>query len=130
MKIKASKIKVGTPLAESDRFLWDVAEIIRKTPKAITNANKEENFIKRVFKYTTILLVLLIGMAVTYFMIYVDSATYTIVSVADGCAIGTSPEGFQAAYSAGEYQIGDTVTTYIGFNPLGASDDILFRLDR
>lgn len=36
MIIKASEIKVGTQLAESDGFLFEVAEIIKETPKTIT----------------------------------------------------------------------------------------------
>lgn len=84
---------------------------------------------KNALKYAVLLLAVVIALTIAYCILYVDFATYTIVSVADGCAIGTSPEGFQAAYSSAEYQIGDTVTTYIGFNPFGASDDILFRFD-
>lgn len=86
---------------------------------------------KALLKYTFILLAIVVALALVYCMLYVDSATYTIVSVEDSCAIGTSPEGFQAAYSAEKYQVGDTVTTYIAFNPFGASsDDIWFRFDR
>lgn len=36
MIIKASDIKVGTQLAESDGFLFDVVEIVKETPKSIT----------------------------------------------------------------------------------------------
>lgn len=36
MIIKASEIKVGTQLAESDGFLFDVAEIVKETEKSIT----------------------------------------------------------------------------------------------
>ena len=34
--ISASEIKVGSQLAEADGFLWDVAEIVKETPKTIT----------------------------------------------------------------------------------------------
>lgn len=85
---------------------------------------------KKTLKYTAVLLAIVVVLTIAYCILYVDSATYTIVSISDGCAIGTSPEGFRAAYSSAEYQIGDTVTTYIGFNPFGASDDILFRFDQ
>lgn len=34
--ITAAEIKVGTQLAEADGFLWDVAEIVKQTPKTIT----------------------------------------------------------------------------------------------
>ena len=34
--IKASEIKVGSQLAESDGFLFDVVEIVKETPKTIT----------------------------------------------------------------------------------------------
>lgn len=34
--LKASEIKIGTQLAESDGFLWDVVNIIKETPKTIT----------------------------------------------------------------------------------------------
>lgn len=34
--IKASEIKVGSRLAESDGFLFDVVEIVKETPKTIT----------------------------------------------------------------------------------------------
>lgn len=36
MIITADKIHVGTQLAEADSFLWDVAEIVKETPKTIT----------------------------------------------------------------------------------------------
>lgn len=36
MIIKAQDIKVGTQLAEADGFLWEVAEIVKETPKTIT----------------------------------------------------------------------------------------------
>lgn len=36
MIIKASDIKVGTQLAESDGFLFDVVEIVKETEKTIT----------------------------------------------------------------------------------------------
>lgn len=36
MLIKAKDIKVGSQLAESDGFMWDVAEIIKQTEKSIT----------------------------------------------------------------------------------------------
>lgn len=36
MVIKASEIKIGTQLAEADGFLWEVAEIVKETPKTIT----------------------------------------------------------------------------------------------
>lgn len=36
MIIKASEIRVGTQLAEADGFLFDVAEIVKETPKTIT----------------------------------------------------------------------------------------------
>jgi len=36
MIITASQIKVGTQLAESDGFLFDVTEIVKETPKTIT----------------------------------------------------------------------------------------------
>lgn len=36
MIIKANEIKVGTQLAESDGFLWTVAEIVKQTEKTIT----------------------------------------------------------------------------------------------
>jgi hypothetical protein len=36
MIIKASEITVGTQLAESDGFLWDVTEIIKETKSSIT----------------------------------------------------------------------------------------------
>lgn len=36
MTIKASEIKIGTQLAEADGFLFDVAEIVKETPKTIT----------------------------------------------------------------------------------------------
>lgn len=36
MIITADKIHVGTQLAEADGFLFDVAEIVRETPKTIT----------------------------------------------------------------------------------------------
>ena len=36
MIIKAEQIKVGSQLAESDGFLWDVVEIVKETPKTIT----------------------------------------------------------------------------------------------
>ena len=36
MIITADKIHVGTQLAEADGFLWDVAEIVKETPKTIT----------------------------------------------------------------------------------------------
>lgn len=36
MIITADKIRVGTQLAEADGFLWDVAEIVKETPKTIT----------------------------------------------------------------------------------------------
>lgn len=36
MTIKANEIKVGTQLAESDGFLWDVTEIVKETPKTVT----------------------------------------------------------------------------------------------
>lgn len=36
MIITAAQIKIGTQLAESDGFLWDVAEIVKETPKTIT----------------------------------------------------------------------------------------------
>lgn len=36
MIIKANDIKVGTQLAEADGFLFDVAEIVKETPKTIT----------------------------------------------------------------------------------------------
>lgn len=36
MIIKASDIKVGTQLAESDGFLFDVVEIVKQTEKTIT----------------------------------------------------------------------------------------------
>ena len=36
MIISASEIKVGSQLAESDGFLFDVVEIVKKTPKTIT----------------------------------------------------------------------------------------------
>lgn len=34
--ITASDIQVGTQLAESDGFLWEVVEIVKETPKTIT----------------------------------------------------------------------------------------------
>lgn len=34
--IKAGEIKVGSQLAESDGFLFDVVEIVKETPKTIT----------------------------------------------------------------------------------------------
>lgn len=36
MLIKAKDIKVGSQLAESDGFLWDVVEIVKQTEKSIT----------------------------------------------------------------------------------------------
>ena len=36
MIIKAENIRVGTQLAEADGFLFDVAEIVKETPKTIT----------------------------------------------------------------------------------------------
>ena len=36
MIIKAADIKIGTQLAESDGFLFDVTEIIKETEKSIT----------------------------------------------------------------------------------------------
>jgi len=36
MIVKASDIKVGTQLAESDGFLFDVVEIVKETEKTIT----------------------------------------------------------------------------------------------
>ena len=36
MIINACDIKVGTQLAESDGFLWDVVEVVKETPKTIT----------------------------------------------------------------------------------------------
>lgn len=36
MIITADKIHVGTQLAEADGFLFDVAEIVKETPKTIT----------------------------------------------------------------------------------------------
>ena len=36
MIIKASEIKIGTQLAESDGFLFEVVEIVKETPKTIT----------------------------------------------------------------------------------------------
>lgn len=33
--IQANEIQVGTQLAESDGFLWEVVEIIKETPKTI-----------------------------------------------------------------------------------------------
>lgn len=36
MIIKAKDIKVGTQLAESDGFLFDVVEIVKETEKTIT----------------------------------------------------------------------------------------------
>lgn len=36
MIITANQIKVGTQLAESDGFLFNVVEIIKETPKTIT----------------------------------------------------------------------------------------------
>lgn len=84
---------------------------------------------KKALKYTVVLLAIVVALTIAYCILYVDFATYTIVTVSDGGAIGTSPEGFQAAYSADEYHVGDTVKTYIGFNPFGASDDIWFRFD-
>lgn len=36
MIMKASDIKVGTQLAESDGFIFDVVEIVKETPKSIT----------------------------------------------------------------------------------------------
>ncbi|NBI63164.1 hypothetical protein D3Z38_08925 [Clostridiales bacterium] len=36
MIIKAEQIKKGTQLAEADGFLWEVAEIVKETPKTIT----------------------------------------------------------------------------------------------
>lgn len=36
MIIKASEIRKGTQLAEADGFLFDVAEIVKETPKTIT----------------------------------------------------------------------------------------------
>jgi hypothetical protein len=36
MIILASEIKIGTQLAESDGFLFDVVEIVKETPKTIT----------------------------------------------------------------------------------------------
>jgi hypothetical protein len=36
MIITASQIRVGTQLAESDGFLFNVVEIIKETPKTIT----------------------------------------------------------------------------------------------
>ena len=36
MFIQAEQIKVGTQLAESDGFLWNVVEIVNETPKSIT----------------------------------------------------------------------------------------------
>ena len=34
--ITAAEIKVGTQLAEANGFLWDVAKIVKQTPKTIT----------------------------------------------------------------------------------------------
>lgn len=34
--ISASEIKVGTQLAESDGFLFEVVEVVKETPKTIT----------------------------------------------------------------------------------------------
>lgn len=34
--ITASQLKVGSQLAESDGFLWDVVEVVKETPKSIT----------------------------------------------------------------------------------------------
>lgn len=34
--ITASEIKVGSQLAEADGYLFDVAEIVKETPKTIT----------------------------------------------------------------------------------------------
>lgn len=36
MIIKAKDIKIGSQLAESDGFLWNVAEIVKETEKSIT----------------------------------------------------------------------------------------------
>ncbi len=36
MLIKAKDIKVGSQLAESDGFAWDVVEIVKQTEKSIT----------------------------------------------------------------------------------------------
>lgn len=36
MIIKASDIKIGTQLAESDGFLFDVVEIVKETEKTVT----------------------------------------------------------------------------------------------
>lgn len=36
MIIKAGELKAGSQLAEADGFLFDVAEIVRETPKTIT----------------------------------------------------------------------------------------------
>ena len=36
MIIKAENIRVGSQLAESDGFLWDVVEIVKETPKTVT----------------------------------------------------------------------------------------------
>lgn len=36
MIIRASEIRKGTQLAESDGFLFDVVEIVKETPKTIT----------------------------------------------------------------------------------------------
>ena len=34
--IKASEIRIGTQLAESDGFLWNVTKIVKETEKTIT----------------------------------------------------------------------------------------------
>lgn len=36
MIIKAEEFKVGSQVAEADGFLFDVAEIVKETPKTIT----------------------------------------------------------------------------------------------
>ena len=36
MIIKASEIKVGTQLSGADGFLFEVAEIVKETPKTVT----------------------------------------------------------------------------------------------
>lgn len=51
MIIKASEIKLGTQLAESDGYLFEVTEIIKETDKSITiRLCSDNSYIKKHWK--------------------------------------------------------------------------------